>query len=91
MENIIDTRFLTARDDMENKSEIVITNSLQRRILGLRCNECNAIYKSKSGLYSHIKTAHEGVKYDCNQCDYRATHQSNLTKHIRLVHKKSVH
>ena len=25
-------------------------------------------------LYTHIKGAHEGLKYYCNDCDYKATH-----------------
>ena len=38
-------------------------------------------------LYTHIKGAHEGLKYYCNDCDYKATHRGTLTTHIKAVHE----
>lgn len=29
-------------------------------------------------LKQHMKTKHEGVRYDCNMCDYQATQKSAL-------------
>ena len=36
-------------------------------------------------LYTHIKGAHEGLKYYCNDCDYKATHRGTLATHIKAV------
>ena len=41
-------------------------------------------------LYTHIKGAHEGLKYYCNDCDYKATHKGTLTTHIKAVHEGSI-
>ena len=30
------------------------------------CNDCDAVYRSKKGLYCHIRTVHKGVRYNCN-------------------------
>ena len=38
-------------------------------------------------LYTHIKGAHEGLKYYCNDCDYKATYRGTLTTHIKAVHE----
>ena len=38
-------------------------------------------------LHTHIKGAHEGLKYYCNDCDYKATHWRTLTTHIKAVHE----
>ena len=38
-------------------------------------------------LYTHIKGAHEGLKYYCNDCDYKATHRGTLTTYIKAVHE----
>ena len=38
-------------------------------------------------LYTHIKGAHEGLKYHCNDCDYEATQRGTLTTHIKAVHE----
>ena len=36
-------------------------------------------------LYTHIKGAHEGLKYHCNDCE--ATQRGTLTTHIKAVHE----
>ena len=38
-------------------------------------------------LYTHIKGAHEGLKYYCNDCDYKATHRGTVTTHIKAGHE----
>ena len=32
------------------------------------CKECEAVYKSKYGLYEHTSSKHEGVCYFCKYC-----------------------
>ena len=29
----------------------------------------------------HIKSKHEGVRYECDQCEYKVTDKDNLSKH----------
>ena len=36
-------------------------------------------------LYTHIKGAHEGLKYHCNDCE--ATQRGTLTTHIKAVYE----
>ena len=67
--------------------ETVITYGNQQGNIGFGCNKCGAVFRFRIGLSQHIKSVHEGVKYDCNQCDYRATQQSHLTQHIHSVHE----
>ena len=43
-------------------------------------------------LYTHIKGAHEGLKYYCNDCDYKATHRgTTVTTHIKAGHEGLKH
>ena len=49
--------------------------------------DCERTFPSKSGLWHHTKSKHEGVKYACNQCDHQFTHQSSLTAHIQSIHE----
>ena len=46
--------------------------------------EYNATPKYK--LRVHVKSVHEGVKYDCDVCDYKATTKSYLQLHVKSVH-----
>ena len=48
----------------------------------IQCQDCERTFSGRSGLWKHIKSEHEGVKYACNECDYQATTQSSLTVHI---------
>ena len=38
-------------------------------------------------LYTHIKGAHEELKFYCNDCDYKATYRGTLTTHIKAVYE----
>jgi hypothetical protein len=51
-----------------------------------KCEECEAVFKSQSGLWSHTRTKHEGIAYSCNQCEYKATTQGNLKTHQQSKH-----
>ena len=45
------------------------------------CKECGKQMADKSSIYTHIRAAHEGVKYSCRQCLYQATTKGNLDRH----------
>ena len=34
----------------------------------------------------HIKSKHEGFRYDCEQCDYQSIYKKNLKEHIETKH-----
>ena len=40
------------------------------------------------GFYEHIKTIHEGVRYQCDTCEKSFTQLYNLKKHMKQVHEK---
>ena len=51
-----------------------------------KCEECDAVFKTKSGLLGHTKSKHEGIVYSCNQCNYKATQQGHLKAHKQSKH-----
>ena len=42
---------------------------------------------NKSSIYTHIRAAHEGVKYPCEECEYQATQKGDLDRHRKSVHE----
>ena len=64
----------------------ILDDNQKQTIQHHKCNECEAIFKFRSGLLYHTRTKHEGLVYSCNKCDYKATQQSSLK-----IHKQSVH
>ena len=42
------------------------------------CEECDAEFKSKSGLLLHTRSKHEGIVYSCKQFEYKSAYQSHL-------------
>ena len=51
------------------------------------CSICHKVYKSNAGLSTHIKSAHERVKYSCDQCEKQFTRQGDVKTHIQSVHE----
>ena len=72
----------TVRDILKENEKKGITDNLQQENIGIGCNKCDVVFRSKTSLSQHIRLVHKGVKYECNQCDYRATMQGILTRHI---------
>ena len=54
-------------------------------------NDNNAIIKqlAKQIFEQHIKSIHEGIKYECQQCDYRANFPAALRIHKETKHSIS--
>ena len=46
-----------------------------------KCEECEESYKSKSGLWRHTSSKHEGLCYSCIYCGYEATLPDYLKTH----------
>ena len=42
-------------------------------------------------MKNHIKSVHEGVKYDCDQCEKQYTEKGNLTRHVKSTHNSVKH
>ena len=51
------------------------------------CDQCQSQFTRRDNLLTHIKSKHEGVKYECNQCEYKFTQQSSLNTHIKSIHE----
>ena len=51
-----------------------------------KCEECEASYKNRSGLYLHASSKHEGIFYSCKFCAFKATRQSNIKIHQESIH-----
>ena len=53
------------------------------------CEECEASYKSKSGLskHNHTRSKHGGICYSCKYCGYKASYRSNLNRHQKSIHE----
>ena len=56
-----------------------------------QCEECEAIYQSKSALHKHISSKHEGILYSCQYCGYAATQKSALKRHEESIHNGVKH
>ena len=42
----------------------------------------------KESLQKHIKSVHEGKKFQCPHCKYKASTKSTLQKHMKSVHEE---
>ena len=49
--------------------------------------QCDHKATEKRHLQTHIKSVHEGQKFQCPQFEYKATEKGNLQKHIKSVHE----
>ena len=52
----------------------------------LHCEKCEKVFSTKSGLYTHNKTVHEGVYSHCDQCNYKGRDMSSLRLHVESTH-----
>ena len=78
---------MNPRYDFKDKCKRVRTDGSKKGFIGLDCNQCESVYVNKTGLNTHMKSVHEGVKYECNQCNYKATTKGSHKCHTQTVHK----
>ena len=50
------------------------------------CNQCEYT-GSRTSIYQHKRSKHEGIRYPCDQCEYAASHLPNLESHIKSKHE----
>ena len=53
----------------------------------ITCDKCEKSFSSKQGLYFHIRSFHENVRYNCDKCDKRYSDKSSLNRHMQSVHE----
>ena len=53
------------------------------------CDQCK-YSGSRTSLYRHKQSKHEGIRYPCDHCDFTATTLQNVKKHILTNHIKFV-
>ena len=46
------------------------------------------VLTEKGNLHKHIKSVHEGQKFECTQCKYKATNKTLIQKHEKSAHVK---
>merc|ERR1712228_505464 len=53
-----------------------------------KCETCANSYKSKTNLFLHIKSKHEGKKlFKCDICDAKYAQRCGLNYHIAQIHE----
>lgn len=70
----------------EDKEKAAIIETLEKN-RKFRCTECEATFKHKSGLDTHVKGIHSGDVHACPICDVKCKLASGLKKHL-LTHDK---
>ena len=55
-----------------------------------KCGICNAEFKSRSGLFYHKASAHEGKKIKCVFCTDSFATKQNMNRHVDLIHKNKM-
>lgn len=50
------------------------------------CRICHKEFSKSSGVWRHIKTAHEGLRYPCVFCGKTFSQRGNMRRHIQLAH-----
>ena len=59
----------------------------KEKIVGpVQCKMCGSVFSQLGGLNQHVKSVHEGKKYNCDQCDYKATQPSSIKIHKQVKH-----
>ena len=51
------------------------------------CDQCE-FAGSRTGLYLHKKSKHDGVRHPCDKCEYSATTLSDLKRHKKSKHER---
>ena len=51
------------------------------------CSQCEYKATQKGTLGRHIKSVHEGQKFQCPQCEYKTTWKGQLQIHIKSIHE----
>ena len=70
-------------EEKDNFNKIII----KEKIVGpVQCKMCGSVFSQLGGLNQHVKSVHEGKKYDCDQCEYRATQPSSIKIHKQVKH-----
>ena len=54
----------------------------------LICSYCNYKATTKQNLLKHIRSKHEGQKYNCNKCDKTFNYPNTLKEHRANIHMK---
>ena len=53
----------------------------------IKCNICDATFKTNQKLKNHIRSLHEGKRFKCKSCDGSFTQKESLKRHVTSVHE----
>jgi len=51
------------------------------------CEQCEKQFTHRGGLNLHIRSVHEGVRYQCEICDHKSTTKGDLKVHVQSIHE----
>ena len=54
-----------------------------------KCNQCNKEMHSPSQLQIHIKSKHEGMKFECHLCNTLFSQMNYINRHMKIVHQET--
>ena len=88
--NLYDEEFEgIVRNDSEE--EPLDSRDMVNQLFYYKCNDCKFKSAHKGALTCHIRTKHEGLRFNCNQCGYQATKKQHLIRHIESKHEEIKH
>ena len=64
------------------------SNQEQEKNSNLKCHQCNKTFTRKRSCKEHIKSVHEGLKYDCNECGKSFKAKYSLQTHLVIDHSE---
>ena len=72
------------------RKEVINTHIKQvhepKEPVSIKCDLCEKVFHSESGLKNHKLVTHEGKRFECNICEEIFMSDRTLKKHIRIVH-----
>ena len=80
------------KDQTKNADEIINLDIPGGDELGsgkqlYKCEECEASYNSRGGLYNHTSSKHKGIFYFCKHCSYKAHRRGIIKQHQDAIHE----
>ena len=85
-ESVKDDCKAEADDEKATKEDLHKQEHLDENDLKHLCSKCGKEFSQQSHLNIHIKSIHEGKKYDCKLCDFKAS-WSDIAVHVKSEHQ----
>ena len=80
-----DQKLFDSKSDINNIAQSHTDLASPKKEKIYYCNQCE-FKGSRSHLWHHKKSKHDGIRYQCNQCVYSASQRSKLNQHVASKH-----